>query len=89
MGKPTKTVPEKLQARIDKLRSESRITIGAKTVKIDNKIIFGTQMKSLSTERYPFHTYKTNKLGASTSNPPSRSIKAPPISNDNWEYLWP
>ncbi|HMO77573.1 MAG TPA: DUF4263 domain-containing protein [Candidatus Paceibacterota bacterium] len=40
MGKPTKTVPEKLQTRLDKLRSESRITVDANTVKIDNKILF-------------------------------------------------
>lgn len=40
MGKPTKTIEEKLKTKLDKLRAESRFTVSTRTVKIDNKKLF-------------------------------------------------
>jgi len=54
MGKPVKTVEEKLKTKLDKLRSESRFSVTAKTVKIDQKKLFGYSASELkyTTNRY-------------------------------------
>jgi len=40
MGKPTKTIEEKLQTKLTKFSSEDRVTVTKKTLKVDNRILF-------------------------------------------------
>lgn len=58
MGKPTKTIEEKLQTKLVKLKTDSRFTITKSTVKIDSKKLFDY---SISEIQYTNNRYFPSK----------------------------
>ncbi|MEX0910106.1 MAG: Shedu anti-phage system protein SduA domain-containing protein [Candidatus Paceibacterota bacterium] len=62
MGKPTKTVEEKLKTRLSKIKEESRFSVTSKTVSIDRVKLFGYSPAKISYTQNRYFPSKKDDL---------------------------